>query len=365
MPFPAPVTLLLALACARSPVASPEAPLRPAPVAHAAPIANAAPRDEDAAEAAEEAAEDRADEEAAQKGPMVPAPPHEPIPADIGVVFFGDAGTGHWRQRRVADRIGEFCATARCDAVALLGDNFYPSGVTSTTDPQWQSKFVDVYGRLGLPFHAALGNHDYLGDPGAEVGWQVPPGTPSTWDMPSRTYTWTLGPITFIVLDTSRPTEDQKAWYKRQLGAARTQWTVTYGHHPLWSGGQHGDTTDLESWSDLIESGDLYLCGHDHDQEVIHRPGLVEVVMGTGGAGLRPIAAAPGAKLAREGFGFGYLSVKGDRLYVTVVDDDGAVVATSSWTQAQIEAADQPGGPDVSPPVPAGAGGVAPHPAKR
>ena len=42
-----------------------------------------------------------------------PAPPHDPIEADYGVVFFGDAGSGTRAQAGVARRVGEFCATTR------------------------------------------------------------------------------------------------------------------------------------------------------------------------------------------------------------------------------------------------------------
>ena len=46
----------------------------------------------------------------------------------------------------------------------LLGDNIYDSGVTSVTDPQWQTKFEIPYMGVNLPFYVVLGNHDYGGN---------------------------------------------------------------------------------------------------------------------------------------------------------------------------------------------------------
>ena len=78
---------------------------------------------------------------------------------------------------------------------------------------------MNVYGSLGLPFWPALGNHDYLGDPGAEVGWSVPPGTPTTWNMPSRYYARDVGPARLIAMDTNGLGPAQKRWLKATLAA--------------------------------------------------------------------------------------------------------------------------------------------------
>lgn len=300
---------------------------------------------------------------------FTPAPPHDPIAADYGVVFFGDAGSGSRAQTAVAHRVGEFCATTRCDEVVLLGDNFYPRGVLGPNDPLWTSRFVDVYGALGLPFWPALGNHDYLGSPGAQVGWTVPAGTPSTWNMPDRYYARDVGPARIIAVDTNGLVAKQKKWLKAALaapgssgsqvvgsagsevtavgaepvaGAPRPPWTIVYGHHPVWSGGAHGDTRQMRSWGSLLRRADFYLCGHDHDQQVIVRPGLVEVVMGSGGAGLRATRPTTGSQLSRREFGFGYLALRGDTAEVVVVSIDGSVVARFPFTHAAIEAGAAP-----------------------
>jgi acid phosphatase/tartrate-resistant acid phosphatase type 5 len=110
----------------------------------------------------------------------------------------------------------------------------------------------------------------------------------------------------------------------------------------VWSGGAHGDTRQLRSWAGILSRADFYLCGHDHDQQVIVRPGLVEVVMGSGGAGLRATSPTAGSQLTRREFGFGYLALHGDTAEVVVVSIDGSVVARFPFTHAAIEAGAAP-----------------------
>lgn len=58
------------------------------------------------------------------------------------------------------------------DFIVALGDNFYPAGITGVLDPLWKTCWEDMFlthGTLRVPWHAVLGNHDYMGSPEAEV----------------------------------------------------------------------------------------------------------------------------------------------------------------------------------------------------
>lgn len=51
--------------------------------------------------------------------------------------------------------------------VINVGDSFYPCGVTSKNDPQWDTKWRSVYAEelRSVPWYSVYGNHDYQHDP--------------------------------------------------------------------------------------------------------------------------------------------------------------------------------------------------------
>jgi len=48
-----------------------------------------------------------------------------------------------------------------------VGDSFYPDGVSSKDDPQWQTKWRDIFAPKlrSVPWYSVYGNHDYHHDP--------------------------------------------------------------------------------------------------------------------------------------------------------------------------------------------------------
>ena len=51
--------------------------------------------------------------------------------------------------------------------VVNVGDSFYPNGVRSRDDSQWDKKWREVYARelLAVPWYSVYGNHDLMSDP--------------------------------------------------------------------------------------------------------------------------------------------------------------------------------------------------------
>jgi hypothetical protein len=60
--------------------------------------------------------------------------------------------------------------------VVSVGDNFYPYGVLSASDPRWNDGFLSVFGAPSLSplkWFGVLGNHDYAYKPAAQVEYTL------------------------------------------------------------------------------------------------------------------------------------------------------------------------------------------------
>ena len=63
------------------------------------------------------------------------------------------------------------------DIIILLGDNFYPNGIKSINDINWEK-----FNNLNIPIatYSVLGNHDYLGNINAQIEYKL-----NNWNMDS------------------------------------------------------------------------------------------------------------------------------------------------------------------------------------
>jgi tartrate-resistant acid phosphatase type 5 len=87
-------------------------------------------------------------------------------PSTVTFFVVGDWGReGSANQTAVAALMGATAATLRPSFVVAAGDNFYPNGLNSTSDPLFKRSFTEVYTQPGLqvPWFAVLGNRK-LGD---------------------------------------------------------------------------------------------------------------------------------------------------------------------------------------------------------
>jgi len=232
-----------------------------------------------------------------------PPPPFSipPLVAGKRYAYFiamGDWGTGSPAQRQVADLMDAKASRDSLHFVLLLGDNFYSSGVTSVHDPQWQKKFETVYNlpALNVPFFAALGNHDYKKNANPEAQVRYAQRHRTKWQMPARYYTFTRvldggATIQFFALDTEALNKieimgaAQVEWLAAELAKSTAAWKIVFGHHPVFSNGEHGDTPAMQKYiRPLLEKHrvDFYLAGHDHDRQLLQPvAGVRYVVSGT------------------------------------------------------------------------------------
>jgi len=251
--------------------------------------------------------------------------------ATTGFLFFGDAGTGMPAQYRVAESMTTFCQTQKCDFVTLLGDNFYPSGVQSLTDPLWEKAFEKPYQDLSIPFFAALGNHDYKGNVENQIQYSK---KSKTWKMPARFYSFSQGDVDFFVLDTNRFNQDQRSWLEASLKKSKRPWRIVIGHHPIYSYGGHGDTEELkEELLPIIEGEvDFYLCGHDHNKQVIVKNSSDITYIVSGAAGQTdPLKKRRGALYTSDSLGFAHFLVSPNKAILKILDKNGKVEYTQTF----------------------------------
>mmetsp|Transcript_111346 Transcript_111346/g.278794 ORF Transcript_111346/g.278794 Transcript_111346/m.278794 type:complete len:416 (+) Transcript_111346:61-1308(+) len=71
-------------------------------------------------------------------------------------------------QQAIADRMREKMEElGDVKFVINVGDSFYPDGVSSKSDPQWENKWRKIYSKKvrSVPWYSVYGNHDYHHDP--------------------------------------------------------------------------------------------------------------------------------------------------------------------------------------------------------
>lgn len=245
--------------------------------------------------------------------------------ASLNFLAVGDWGRhGHDHQSDVARRMGESAELLGARFVISVGDNFYDNGVTGVHDPAWKSSFEDVYSAqsLQVPWHVALGNHDYRGNVQAQLDYSAISGR---WRLPARWYSFAEhtpdhARLEVFVLDTSPmigsyyangarvvKVADQKehvpvqlAWLDAQLAASNANWKVVVGHHPIYMGravrylstlaSERGkrivaDLPDLSAQLEPIltrHNVPLYINGHIHDLQHVQRGATHYVCTGAG-----------------------------------------------------------------------------------
>jgi predicted phosphodiesterase len=194
----------------------------------------------------------------------------------------------------------------------------------STEDPRWQTQWEKMYGGMGIPFYATLGNHD---DPNQRFY--------KLFNMDGkRYYTFTKGDVQFFVMDSTYMDKAQLTWLDQQLSASRAGWKIAYGHHPLYSSGaRHGSEVDLRELVEplFIKYGvDVVLAGHEHFYERVKpQHGIYYFTSGAAGK-LRENNIRRGSPLTAAGFdddmSFMLVEIKDEKFYFQVISRTGETV---------------------------------------
>ncbi len=273
-----------------------------------------------------------------------------------GLHFFviGDWGkNGYFHQKEVAERMQQTGFVLEPEFIISTGDNFYPDGVASVSDPFFKSSFEDIYKGFNLfcPWYITLGNHEYLGNSQAIIDYAE---ISQRWKMPDRYYykDMKLGDseatARFIFLDTS-PFEDeyyhrekyknvtkqdslkQKKWLEKTLEESKADWNIVVGHHPLYTSGKRKEDTPFvrNHLEPLLEKYkvDAYFAGHEHDLQH-QKPENVFTHHFVSGAGAetRPTGKLPFTKFSNAESGFMAVSLLQHKMLIQVINWKGEIL---------------------------------------
>lgn len=287
--------------------------------------------------------------------PSTGPPAIKPAGETVRVLAFGDFGDGGSDQEKVAKAMAAYHEKPgqSLDFGITLGDNFYDTGLSSPTDSRWTSHWEDRYGQLGIRIYASLGNHDYY-DPASPIAEANRSRISKSWCLPRAYYTYTAGSVQLFALDTdwimrssknSSPVTIQQDWLKEQLAASKSTWKVVYGHHPVYSTGDHGNNDPMikEILPLLKGKADVYIAGHDHDMQYLKPEGGVQLfVSGAGGHSFRELKPdTEGRRIwgvgKQAGFqgGFSVLEADGSSLTVSFFDTKKTTLCSVKLTKGQ------------------------------
>lgn len=277
---------------------------------------------------------------------------------DAALSFFvvGDWGrNGDFNQQQVADRMAEAAYKIEPEFFISTGDNFYSNGVAGINDPMWQTSFENVYhhGTLFEYWYVVLGNHDYRGNPQAQLDYT---NVSQRWQMPARYYSFEQEledesgeTALFVFIDSSPFEKDyyqeekyknvlgqdtiaQKLWLEKTLSTSKAKWKVVIGHHPLYTTGKRfGERNDMiPAFQPLFEKYkvDAYFAGHEHDLQHQKPEGIYTNHFVSGaGSEVRPIKTRlASTKFAESMPGFMAVSVTQSIMLIQVVNNEGQVI---------------------------------------
>ncbi len=242
----------------------------------------------------------------------------------LRVAVFGDSGVATTTQYEVASEITAW----QPDLLLHTGDIVYDSG----TEQEFIDKFFTVYSNLlpEIPFYGSIGNHDYTTEQAGPYKEFFE--TPKNGDDEDY-YSFNFDNTHFVALNSNLDYSvgsDQYEWLDDDLAGTNKRWVIVFFHHPPYSSGSHGSTTDMQdTLVPLFEEHnvDLVLNGHEHNYERFDKiNGVQYIITGGGGNSLYDMGTEleDSALFFSENHFVG-LEIAHDTLSIEAIDEDGFV----------------------------------------
>lgn len=216
-----------------------------------------------------------------------------PVPIPSGPSVLVGAGDIGWCGSTAPEATAKLLDQAP-GTVFAAGDIAYPDGTRENFrdcyDPSW--------GRHKSRTRPVPGNHDYR-TAGAAPYFEYFGANAGSSGF--GYYSFDLGAWHIVALNSNIPIDQaspQLFWLRQDLEEHRTDCTLAYWHHPLFSSGPNGNQAFVrEVWRVLYEyNAEVVLNGHEHMYERYAQQdpngrfdlqrGIREFVVGTGGAPL-------------------------------------------------------------------------------
>ncbi len=238
-------------------------------------------------------------------------------------VALGDVGTGNIGQLAIANMMDSYFKQDPFKLVLMTGDNIYEDGAIERVGATFGRPYRFLREQK-VPFYAVLGNHDIRTKNGVD---QV---NYSAFNIQGRYYTFTKGIVQYFALDTNSNANwsKQLIWLEKNLAKSTATWKIVFGHHPLYSSGVHGSSSELIARLSPLFARygvHLYINGHDHDYERT-KPieGTTYLTCGAG-AKTRPVGSSDWTAQSAARLSFATIDVYPERLEIQGIGKDGEV----------------------------------------
>jgi len=236
---------------------------------------------------------------------------------EVRFLVLGDGGSGDSNQAQVAKASFATAQELGCDFVLLMGDSFIQQGVSGLDDPQFTTKFENMYPHQ-MPFYAVLGNHDLRNAWHSLIDYTA---VSSRWRMPETDYDFAAGPMHLFAVNTTSSVRSLWPLFRK----VKAPWKIAFGHHPAYSSGRHGHMTWLERWVMRQTGVEVFFSGHNHVLEHLEVNGFTQVVSGGAGGPLPQAHLTPlaGSRFLAETFGYVWVKVTPQTLETVFFNEQG------------------------------------------
>ena len=267
---------------------------------------------------------------------------------------------GYYDQKPIAEVMGKMAETIDVEFVVAAGDVHHFEGVRSVDDPLWMTNYELIYSHpeLMIDWFPVCGNHEYRGNTQAVLDYSR---ISRRWNMPARYYTKAFNEegttVRVVWIDTTplidkyREESDkypdagrqniatQLEWLDATLAAAKEDWVVVVGHHPIYAETSKDDIEriNMQQRVDTIlrrHRVDMYINGHIHNFQHIRVNGSnIDYITNSAGSLSRKVNPVNGTVFCSSEPGFSILSASPSSLELRMIDKHGKVLHTVTRTK--------------------------------